>query len=93
MRLMAWGGWTPPLTNLFLPFPALKCLMVANSGEGHLGGLQEHVTTSKPARRSSQRLGQWRLRCWPYHGVQWDDGGRHEGVEEVVYMLPENEPC
>lgn len=62
--------------------------MVANSGEGHLGGLQERVTTSKPTRRNL-----WRLRQWgPYHGVQWDDGGRHKRVEEVVYVLPKNEP-
>lgn len=60
-RLMAWGGWAPPLTNLCLPFPALKGLMVANSGEGHLGGLQENVTTPKPGRRSSW---QWGLTGW-----------------------------
>jgi len=28
---------------LFLPFPALKCLVVANSAECHLGRLHEQV--------------------------------------------------
>ena len=86
-------GRTGTNSYLFLPFPVLKCLVVANSAEGHLRGLHDQVTTSEPGGSSSQRARIVGSKLWPYHCVEWDDGRRHEGMEEVVYPLPENEPC
>lgn len=88
-RLLAWGGWAPPLANLCLPFPAPKGLVVANSGEGHLEGVAGECHHPKARQEELTEVGNVPL---AYHGVQWDNGGRHEGVEKVVYTLPENEP-
>lgn len=63
--------------------------MVANPGESHLGGVEGECHHPKARQEELTEVGKDRL---AYHGVQWDNGGRHEGMEKVVYVLAENEP-
>lgn len=68
-RLRAWGGRAPPLTNLCLPSPALQGLVVADSGEGHLGGVAGECHHPKARQEELTAVGRTRWLTMVYSGT------------------------